>query len=76
MTESGHTLWVPRIEPQGMTWGFSIGVQTRPGRGRIRIRGFATGLSDLHPAPQRPWSDTVGGKIEVGSGSGSITPVT
>src|SRR5690242_20161409 len=37
-------VWVPRIGPPGMTWGFSIGLQTPPERGRIRIHGFATGL--------------------------------
>jgi hypothetical protein len=56
LKERWRTLWVPRIEPPGMTWGFSIGAQTPLGCGRIRIRGFATGLSDLHPTPRCPCS--------------------
>jgi hypothetical protein len=47
-------VWVPRIEPPGMSWGFSIGAQTRPGRVRIRFVAFATRLSDLNPAHRRP----------------------
>jgi hypothetical protein len=38
----------------GCDLGFSFGAQIRSGSGRVRVRGFATGLSDLHPGPRRP----------------------
>jgi hypothetical protein len=47
-----------------MTWGFSIGVQTPLGCGRIRIHGFATGLSDLHPTPRCPCSAPPLGRLQ------------
>lgn len=47
-------LWVPRIGPPVVTWDSRSGGQIGSGSGRVRVRGFVTGLSDLHPVPRRP----------------------